>query len=56
MEFVILSLWDALYDERPGLSFVSHSLSINFIDKYDGHLNYVVFSVKIKVKSLCLTN
>jgi hypothetical protein len=26
LEFVVLSLWGALSDERPGLSFVSHSL------------------------------
>jgi hypothetical protein len=26
--FVVLSLWDALSNERPGLSFVSHSLVI----------------------------
>jgi hypothetical protein len=28
LEFVVLSLWGALSDERPGLSFVSHSLVI----------------------------
>jgi hypothetical protein len=28
MEFVVLSLWGALSDERPGLSLVSHSLVI----------------------------
>jgi hypothetical protein len=28
LEFVVLSLWGALSDERPGLSFVSHSLFI----------------------------
>jgi hypothetical protein len=28
LKFVVLSLWGALFDERPGLSFVSHSLVI----------------------------
>jgi hypothetical protein len=28
LEFVVLSLWGALPEERPGLSFVSHSLVI----------------------------
>jgi hypothetical protein len=28
MKFVVLSLWGALSDERPGVSFVSHSLVI----------------------------
>jgi hypothetical protein len=28
LEFVVLSLWGAVSDERPGLSFVSHSLVI----------------------------
>jgi hypothetical protein len=28
LQFVVLSLWGALSDERPGLSFVSHSLVI----------------------------
>jgi hypothetical protein len=28
LKFVVLSLWGALSDERPGLSFVSHSLVI----------------------------
>jgi hypothetical protein len=28
LEFVVLSLWGALSDERPGLSFVSHILVI----------------------------
>jgi hypothetical protein len=28
LEFVVLSLWGTLSDDRPGLSFVSHSLVI----------------------------
>jgi hypothetical protein len=28
LEFLVLSLWNALSDKRPGLSFVSHSLVI----------------------------
>jgi hypothetical protein len=28
LEFVVFSLWGTLSDERPGLSFVSHSLVI----------------------------
>jgi hypothetical protein len=28
MEFVVLSLWGALSNDRPGLSFVSHNLVI----------------------------
>jgi hypothetical protein len=28
LKFVVFSLWDALSDERPGLSFVNHSLVI----------------------------
>jgi hypothetical protein len=29
LEFVVISLWDALSDERPGLSFLSHSLCLH---------------------------
>jgi hypothetical protein len=47
LEFVLLSLWGALSDERPGLSFVSHSLVIclcvhlllTFL--YFTHLSYI---------------
>jgi hypothetical protein len=28
LEFVVLSLWSALSDERPGLSFVIHSVCV----------------------------
>jgi hypothetical protein len=41
LEFVVLSLWGALSDERPGLSFESHSLVIIYICIYKNVYIYI---------------
>jgi hypothetical protein len=46
LEFVVVSLWGALSDERPGLSFVIHSLITNLVNVYIQIANKMGFQRK----------